>query len=172
VLKQPDVIAIVEDALADLQTSLAGDFADPDLALADERLAGGQRAFAGADEALAVIESENTKARRWPDAANDRAARQREAERLDQALKNAFHGIEQLRASLDNFIAAIAPLGPAGAEAAAAAADYRETMRESAARTLDRGAQRKREILANIKAVPEPAAGAELAQRRIFRLQR
>ena len=153
-----------------LQTSLAGDFADPDLAQAPEHLAGAQRAFAGADGAGAAIKSKKTEARQWLDATNDRAARQREAERLDQSLKNAFHGVEQLRAALDNFIAAITPLGASGAAAAAVAAEFRETMRESAAKAFDRGARRKREILANIKALPEPAAGAEQSQRQLIRL--
>ena len=181
-LKQQDPIANLEAALAALQSVLAGELARRADAKTDQRLAG---ASGGADEALAAIETKNSEvqhsevqhseaqfseAQSGLDAANTRAARQREAERLDQTLKDAFGAIGQLRSALDNFITAIAPLGEAGAEAAAAAANFRETMRDSAAKAFDLGAQRKREIVASTKVEPQPAAGAKQAERRVIQL--
>jgi hypothetical protein len=80
------------------------------------------------------------------------------------SIKAAVGATEQLRTALDNFIIAIAPLGPPGAASAAAAADFRNMMRDSAAEALDLGAQYKREILTSI--VPQqPAADADQAQK-------
>jgi hypothetical protein len=98
----------------------------------------------------------------WFDETNNHAARQREAERFGQSLKDAVGATEQLRSALDNFIIAIARLGAPGAASAAAAADFRDRMRDSAAEALDLGAQYKREILTSI--VPQPAADADQAQ--------
>jgi hypothetical protein len=154
-------IAALESALDDLRSTLVGNPANPDSAKADERLAGAQRALAGADEAVAALGIQNNEAQDWLAAANDLAAREREAERLNLALKDVVPAAEQLRAALDNFIATVAPLGEAGATAAAAATDFRETIRDSAAEALHLGAQRKHEILANVTVPLQPAAGTE-----------
>jgi hypothetical protein len=71
---------------------------------------------------------------------------------------------EQLRAALDKFIATLTPLGEAGATAAAAATDFREIMRDSAAEALHLGAQHKHEILTNVMVPLQPAAGTESAE--------
>jgi hypothetical protein len=163
VLEQQDALANLESALANLQSALVDALADPDLAPADERSAVTQRALSGVDEAFAAVEAKKNEAQQWLDAADDRAARQREAERFDQRLKYAVGASEQLRAALDNFIVAIAPLGESGAAVAAAAADFRETMRDSAAAVLDLGARHQREILTSI--VPQSAADAEQPQK-------
>jgi hypothetical protein len=154
----------LESALDDLRSTLVGDPADPDPSKADERLAGTQRALAVVDEAVAALGVPNNEAQDWLGAANDLAARQREVERFDQALKHVVPAAEQLRAALDKFIATLAPLGEAGATAAAAATDFRETIRDSAAETLHLGAQRKHEILANVTVPLQPAAGTESAE--------
>ena len=181
--KQQDADREPRSRVSGLQSVLAGELAHRADAKTDQRLAAG--ASGGADEALAAIETKNSEvqhsevqhseaqfseAQSGLDAANTRAARQREAERLDQTLKDAFGAIGQLRSALDNFITAIAPLGEAGAEAAAAAANFRETMRDSAAKAFDLGAQRKREIVASTKVEPQPAAGAKQAERRVIQL--
>jgi hypothetical protein len=114
----------------------------------------------GANEAFVAVEAETSEVQPWLDETN--AARQRAAERFDQSLKDAVGATEQLRTALDNFIMAIALLGAPGAASAAAAADFREMMRDSAAEALDLGAQYKREILTSI--VPQPAADAGQAQ--------
>jgi ABC-type transporter Mla subunit MlaD len=157
-------IAALESALDDLRSTLVGDPSNPDSVKADERLAGAQRALAGADEAVAALGAQNNEAQDWLAGANDLAAREREAERLNQAMKDVVPAIEQLRAALDNFIATIAPLGEAGATAAAAATDFRETIRDSAAEALHLGAQRKHEILTNVTVPLQPAAGTESAE--------
>jgi hypothetical protein len=164
-------IAALESALDDLRSTLVADPADPGSTKAGERLAGAQRALAGADEALAelgtqnpALGAQNSEAPNWLDAANDLAARQREIERFDQALKDVVPAAEQLRAALDKFIATLAPLGEAGATAAVAATDFRETIRDSAAEVLHLGAQHKHEILANITVPLQPAAGTESAE--------
>jgi hypothetical protein len=154
----------LESALDDLRSTLVADPADPDSTKADERLAGAQRALAGAEEAVAALGVQNNQPQDWLAAANDLAARQREAERFDQAMKDVVPAIEQLRAALDKFIATLAPLGEAGATAAVAATDFRETIRDSAAEALHLGAQRKHEILANVKVPLQPAASTELAE--------
>ena len=155
-------IAALESALDDLRSTLVGDPSNPDSVKADERLAGAQRALAGADEAVAALGIQNNEAQDWLAAANDLAAREREAERLNLALKDVVPAAEQLRAALDNFIATVAPLGEAGATAAAAATDFRETIRDSAAEALQLGAQRKHEILTNVKVPLQP--GTESAE--------
>jgi hypothetical protein len=157
-------IAALESALDDLRSTLAGDVADPDSSKADERLAGTQRALAVADEAVAALGAQNNEAQDWLAAADDLAARQREVERFDRALKDVVPAAEQLRAALDKFIATLAPLGEAGANAAVAATDFRETIRDSAAEALHLGAQRKHEILTNVKVPLQPAAGTESAE--------
>ena len=154
-------IAALESALDDLRSTLVGDPSYPDSRKADERLAGAQRALAGADEAVAALGVQNNEAQDWLAAANDLGARQREVERFDQALKHVVPAAEQLRAELDKFIATLAPLGEAGATAAAAATDFRDTIRDSAAEALHLGAQHKHEILANVTVPLQPAAGTE-----------
>ena len=155
-------IADLEAALADLHSALVGDIVEPDRRNADERFATTQQASSGANEAFVAVEAEISEVQRWLDETNDQAARQREAERFDQSLKDAVGATEQLRTALDNFIIAIAPLGAPGAASAAAAADFRDMMRDSAAEALDLGAQYKREILTSI--VPQPAADADQGQ--------
>jgi hypothetical protein len=190
VLKQQDPIANVETALADLHSALVGDAGDPDrkqgpianlesaladlhAALladvanldrpnADERPATTQQDSSGAEQAFATVEAETSEVQPWLNETNDRAARQREAGRFDQSLKDAVGATEQLRTALDNFIIAIAPLGAPGAASAAAAAEFRDMMRDSAAEALDLGAQYKRGILTSI--APQPAADADQAQ--------
>jgi hypothetical protein len=151
----------LESALDDLRSTLVGDVADPDSSKADERLAGTQRALAVVDEAVAALGVQNNEAQDWLAAADDLGARQREVERFDQALKGVVPAAEQLRAALDKFIATLAPLGEAGATAAAAATDFRDTIRDSAAEALHLGAQRKHEILANVTVPLQPAVGTE-----------
>ena len=160
--QQQGPIADLEAALADLHSALVGDIVDPDRRNADERFATTQQASSGANEAFVAVEAEISEVQRWLDETNDQAARQREAERFDQSLKDAVGATEQLRTALDNFIIAIAPLGAPGAASAAAAADFRDMMRDSAAEALDLGAQYKREILTSI--VPQPAADADQGQ--------
>jgi hypothetical protein len=159
--QQQGPIADLEAALADLHSALVGDIVDPDRRNADERFATTQQASSGANEAFVAVEAE-TSEEPWLDESNDQAARQRQAERFDQSLKDAVGATEQLRTALDNFIIAIAPLGAPGAASAAAAADFRDMMRDSAAEALDLGAQYKREILTSI--VPQPAADSDQAQ--------
>jgi hypothetical protein len=159
VLDQQDAFLNFNSALADLHSALLDALADPDLAPSGKNFAATQRVLSGVDEALPAVEAKKNEAQQWLDAANDRAARQREAERFDQRLKDAVRASEQLRAAIDNFIVAIAPLGESGAAVAAAAADFRETMRDSAAAVFDLGARHQREILTSI--VPQPAADAE-----------
>jgi hypothetical protein len=160
--QQQGPIADLEPALADLHSALVGNIVDPDRPNADERLATTQQASSGAHEAFVAVEAETSEVQPWLDIANDQAARQREAERFGQSLKDAVGATEQLRTALDNFIIAIAPLGAPGAASAAAAADFRDMMRDSAAEALDLGAQYKREILTSI--VPQPAADADQGQ--------
>jgi hypothetical protein len=154
-------IADLEAALADLHSALVGDIVDPNRPNADERLGTTQQPSSDANETLVAVEEEKSEVPPWLDVANDQAARQREAERFDQSLKDAAGATEQLRTALDNFIMAIAPLGAPGAASAAAAADFRDMMRDSAAEALDLGAQYKREILTSI--VPQPTADADQA---------
>ena len=161
-VQQQGPIADLEAALADLHSALVGDIVDPDRRNADERLGTTQQPSSGGSEALVAVEAETSVVPPWLDLANDQAARQREAERFDQSLKDAVGATEQLRTALDNFIIAIAPLGAPGAASAAAAADFRDMMRDSAAEAFDLGAQYKREILTSI--VPQPAADADQAQ--------
>ena len=161
---QRNPIAVLESALGDLRSALVGEVADPDRTNADERLAGAQRALAGADEALAALGAQNAETPPWLDTEHDLAARQREAERFDQAVKDAVPAVEQLRAALDTFIAVFAPLGEAGATAAAAATGFREIIRDSAAEALHLAAQRKHEILTSVNAPLQPAAAAEHAE--------
>lgn len=162
-LEQQDAFLNFDSALADLHSAIVDALADPDLAPAGERFAVTKRALSGVHEAFATVEAKKNEARQWLDTADDRAARQREAERFDQSLKDAVGATEQLRAALDNFIVAIAPLGEAGAAVAAAAADFRETMRDSAAEVLDLGAKHKHEILTSI--VPQSVEDAEQEQK-------
>jgi len=165
VSEQRDPIAVLESALTVLQSALSGDCADPDLANADKRLAGTQHPLAGTDEA--APEAKHIDAQQWLDVANDRAACQREAERVELALKDAFRASEQLRAALDTFITTIAPLGESGAAAAAAATTFREAVRDSAAEALHLEARRKCEILARVQAPLQPTAGAEQGGRQL-----
>jgi len=151
-----DPIAMFDSALAALQSSLGGYFADPALPKAEERSAGAQRA------PVAASNAKSSETEQWLDTATDRAARQREAERIDQALKDAFGAVEQLRAAIDMFIATIAPLGTSGAAAAAAAADFREMMRESAAEALHVEAQRRCAVVAGVQTSPQ--SGGEPAR--------
>ena len=160
--QQQGPIADLEAALADLHSALVGDIVDPDRRNADERPATTQQDSSGAEQAFATVEAETSEVQPWLNETNDQAARQREAERFDQSLQDAVGATEQLRTALDNFIIAIAPLGAPGAASAAAAADFRDMMRDSAAEALDLGAQYKREILTSI--VPQPAADADQAQ--------
>lgn len=97
-----------------------------------------------------ALDARHGETAQWLDSVNDRAARQREAERVDRAVNDAFGAVEQLRTAIGNYIAAMACLGPSGAAAAADAADFREMMRESAAEALQVEEQRKREILESI----------------------
>jgi hypothetical protein len=156
--QQQGPIADLEAALADLHSALLADVGNSDRANANEI----QQDSSRAEQAFATVEAETGEVRPWLNETNDQAARQREAGRFDQRLKDAVGATEQLRTALDNFIIAIAPLGAPGAASAAAAADFREMMRDSAAEALDRGAQYKREILTSI--VPQPAADADQAQ--------
>ena len=153
-----DAFVNFESALADLHSAIVDALVDPDLVPA-ESIAATQPALSVVDEAFAAKKNE---VRQWLDSTNDRAVRQREADRFDQRLQDAVGATEQLRAALDKFIVAIAPLGDSGAAVAAAAADFRETMRDAAAEVLDLGAQHKREILTSI--VPKPAADYEQTQ--------
>jgi hypothetical protein len=172
VLKQQDPIANVESALADLNSALVGDVADPDQqqdpianlesASADLHSAlidnVADRDRSDADERFATTQqdsdssgahegfTETSEVQPWFDETNDHAAHQREAERFDQSLQDAVGATEQLRTALDNFIIAVAPLGAPGAATAAAAADFRDMMRDAAAEALDLGAQYKRKF--------------------------
>ena len=157
-----DAFVKFESALASLHSAIIDAVANPDLAPAGENFAVTLPPLSRVDEAFASIEAKKPELRQWRDATEDRAVRQREAERFDQSLKDAVGATEQLRAALDNFIVAIAPLGESGAAVAAAAAEFRETMRDSAAEVLDLGAQHKREILTSI--VPQSVEDAELEQ--------
>ena len=157
--QQQGPIADLEAALADLHSTLLADVGNSDRANANEI----QQDSSRADQTFATVEAETSEVPPWFDESNDHAARQREAERFDQSLKDAVGATEQLRIALDNFIIAIAPLGAPGAASAAAAADFRDMMRDSAAEALDLGAQYKREILTSI--VPQqPAADVDQAQ--------
>jgi hypothetical protein len=160
--QQQGPIAHLQSALADLHSALVVDDADPSRANGDELIPASQQDPSDADESLATLEAETSEVHPWFDEANDHAARLREAERFGQSLKDAFGATEQLRTALDNFIIAIAPLGAPGAASAAAAADFRDVMRDFAAEALDLGAQYKCEILTSI--VPQPAADADQAQ--------
>jgi hypothetical protein len=160
--KQQDPIAYLESALADLHSALVGEDADPNRPNGDELIPATQQDPSDADESLATLHAETSEIQPWFDETNGHAARQREAERFDQSLKDAVGATEQLRKALDNFIFAIAPLGAPGAASAAVAADFRDMMRDSAAEALHLGARYKREILTSI--VPQPAADADQAQ--------